>query len=258
MPLWSSRLRPHPGRAQSPANSALYGIEALSSNDIWAVGYKYQGSQAFPLVEHWDGAAWTIIPNPPNVEQSQMYGVAAVSPNDVWFVGQTWLVSDDAYILHWDGTSLQSVPPVNPGPYVALYAVAAVAANDVWAVGSYSPNGHDYFTLLEHWDGTRWSVVPSATGTYDTLTGITVLASNDIWAVGWDLTGAEILHWDGQTWTFFRLARSEITPAFMAWRRSRLTMFGHSAAAARPWPTTGMDALEDRSHAESGQQRQCA
>ena len=179
----------------------MYGIEALSSNDIWAVGYKYQGSQAFPLVEHWDGAAWTIIPNPPNVEQSQMYGVAAVSPNDVWFVGQTWLVSDDAYILHWDRTSLQSVPPVNPGPYVALYAVAAVAANDVWAVGSYSPNGHDYFTLLEHWDGTRWSVVPSATGTYDTLTGITVLRER-LWAVACDLTGAEILHWDGQAWTF--------------------------------------------------------
>ena len=188
--------------AGSPGDSALYAIDALSPKDVWAVGYKYQGSQSFPLVEHWDGTAWSIIPNPPNVEQSQMYGVTAVAPNDVWIVGQTWVVSDRAYILHWDGTSLQVVPPVNPGSYVALYDVATVAPNNVWAVGSSSPNGHDYFTLVEHWNGASWSVVPSASGTYDTLSGIAVVAANDVWAVGWALTSAEILHWDGQAWTF--------------------------------------------------------
>ncbi len=188
--------------AASPGNSALYAVDALSSNDVWAVGYKYQGSQSFPLVEHWDGTAWSIVPNPPNVEQSQMYGVTAIASDNVWIVGQTWLVGDRAYILHWDGTSLRSVPPVNPGSYVALYDVAAVAPTDVWAVGSSSLNGHDYFTLVEHWNGASWSVVPSASGTYDTLTGITVVAPNDIWAVGWALSSAEVLHWDGQAWTF--------------------------------------------------------
>lgn len=33
-------------------------------------------------------------------------------------------------------------------------------------------------------------------------TGIAVVTGNDIWAVGWALTSAEILHWDGQAWTF--------------------------------------------------------
>lgn len=183
-------------------DSALYAVHGLSSKDIWAVGYKYQGSESFPLVEHWDGEAWSIIPNPPGVEQSQMYGVTEVAPDEVWIVGQTWVVSDRAYILHWNGTSLQAVAPVNPGSYVALYDVAAVAPNNVWAVGSFSPNGHDYFTLVEHWDGASWSVVPSASGRYDTLSGIAVVGLNDIWAVGWGLTSAEILHWDGQAWTF--------------------------------------------------------
>jgi hypothetical protein len=79
--------------------------------------------------------------------------------------------------------------------------VAAVAANDVWAVGSTSSNGHDYFTLVKHWDGTHWSVVPSPGGAYDTLTGLAVVAPNDIWAVGWALFGAEILHWNGSAWS---------------------------------------------------------
>ncbi len=187
--------------AASAGDSALYAIGGLSSNDIWAAGYKYQGNLSFPLVEHWDGASWSIIPNPPNVLQSQMHGVAMVAPNDVWIVGQTWNVSDQAYVLHWNGSSLQSVPCVNPGSYVALYAVAAVAANDVWAAGDYSTNGHDYFTLIEHWDGTRWSVGSSPGGTYDTLSGITAVAANDIWAVGGTLDGSEILHWNGQAWS---------------------------------------------------------
>src|SRR6476620_7212745 len=37
-----------------------------------------------------------------------------------------------------------------------LYGVSAVSANDVWAVGRFhgpSNNG----TLIEHWDGTKWS-----------------------------------------------------------------------------------------------------
>src|SRR5438046_2216605 len=37
-----------------------------------------------------------------------------------------------------------------------LKAVAVVTANNVWAVGG--QQGH---TLVEHWDGTSWSVVPS-------------------------------------------------------------------------------------------------
>jgi len=201
--LASAQQRPSTNlRPIGNGDSELYAVDGLSSKDVWAVGYKYQGSESFPLVEHWDGKAWSIIPNPPNVEQSQMYGVSAVAPNDVWIVGQTWVVSDRAYVIHWDGTSLQIVPPVNPGSYVALYDVAAVAPNDVWAVGSSSSNGHDYFNLVEHWDGTSWSVVPSESGAYDTLTGIADAGPNDIWAVGWTLTGAEILHWNGQAWTF--------------------------------------------------------
>lgn len=176
--------------------TALYAVNAIASDNVWAAGYRFEGDLSFPMVEHWDGTSWTIIPNPSGVIQSQMHGIAVVAPDDVWFVGQTWNVSDQGYILHWDGVSLQSVPPANPSLYVTLWSVSAVSANDVWAVGQSSNR-----TLTEHWDGTRWRVVPSPTGSYDFLEGVTALAANDVWAVGYTDDASEILHWNGTRWS---------------------------------------------------------
>jgi len=40
--------------------SILYAITALSSNDVWAVGTYYNGSNGnVPLTIHWDGSSWT-------------------------------------------------------------------------------------------------------------------------------------------------------------------------------------------------------
>jgi hypothetical protein len=188
------RPGPPPAAPNAVGNSALYGVDALASNDVWAVGYKYSGSLSYPHIIHWNGSQWSVIPNPASVLQSQMHGVAALASNDVWIVGQTWNVSDQAYILHWDGTRLTAVPCPNPGSYVALYGVTAVAANDVWAVGTSSTNGYTYVTLVEHWDGTAWQVVSSPGGDYDSLLDADAVSANDVWAVGSAETGSEILH----------------------------------------------------------------
>ncbi|HYS44322.1 MAG TPA: hypothetical protein VEM32_10130, partial [Geobacteraceae bacterium] len=39
-------------------------------------------------------------------------------------------------------------------------SVAALAPDDVWAVGSRQPSFAEFQPLIEHWDGTAWSVVP--------------------------------------------------------------------------------------------------
>ena len=56
-----------------------------------------------------------------------------------------------------------------------------VSANDVWAVGSSFTQ-----TLVEHWNGTAWSVVASSNqGTRNNyLNGVGVVSANDLWAVG--------------------------------------------------------------------------
>src|SRR5215218_4729365 len=61
-----------------------------------------------------------------------------------------------------------------------LKAVAALSTSDAWAVG-YSVTGNTAETLIEHWDGTQWTIVPSpnASGPGNILSGITVIATDN-------------------------------------------------------------------------------
>jgi len=107
-----------------------------------------------------------------------------------------------------------SSPNVGSGTYGnQLHGVAVVSATDVWAVGfSPHPSGTPQYirqTLIEHWNGSNWSVVPSPnpTGkTYVVLNGVAAISANDVWAVGHagdpssiPLTLTE--HWDGTRWS---------------------------------------------------------
>src|SRR6185437_10212589 len=59
------------------------------------------------------------------------------------------------------GTGVQ---PANPGTQVnQLQSVAVLSACDAWAVGSDSDDSRSTTekSLIEHWDGTSWTVVPS-------------------------------------------------------------------------------------------------
>jgi hypothetical protein len=86
--------------------------------------------------------------------------------------------------------------------------VAVIASNNVWAVGQ-AANGSTYSTLIEHWNGSAWSIVPSPNtpGLSNVLTAITVVSANDIWAVGYSTDNSTFnnftltLHWNGTTWS---------------------------------------------------------
>ena len=77
-----------------------------------------------------------------------------------------------------------------------LNGVAGVSANDVWAVGGWGGgNG-----LIEHWDGTNWSVVAiQAEGSF--LSAVAARSADDVWVVGSYLsTQTSTEHWNGQRW----------------------------------------------------------
>src|SRR5262249_39614478 len=142
-------------------------VGVASSQDVWAVGASDAANYVrSTLVEHWNGTAWSIVSSPNSGGYDYLSSVAVVSSTDVWAVGST--AADDnspsqTLVEHWNGTAWSVVSSSGPGTrnnYLA--AVAPIAANDVWAVGSYENviNG-PYRTLIEHWNGTAWSVVPS-------------------------------------------------------------------------------------------------
>ncbi len=88
---------------------------------------------------------------------------------------------------HWDGTSWRVVTTQNVGSGGNdLFDVAAGGGN-VWAIGYYIvPSAEIYRTLIERWDGKRWSVVhsPNPSKRFDQLQSITTI-SNSLWSVGW-------------------------------------------------------------------------
>src|SRR5439155_2389965 len=126
-----------------------------SSNDVWAVGYYSDGSTFRTLTEHWDGATWSVVPNPGT---GHLNDVAAISSNDVRAVGG-YYNGGGTFTMHWDGTQWSVVSSPNPGGYSELWGVTAISSNDVWAVGWYSSGAQHSLTM--HWDGSTWSVVPS-------------------------------------------------------------------------------------------------
>ncbi len=114
-------------------------------------------------------------------------------------------------VEHWNGTSwsVMSSPSPYPYPGAFLNGITAVSANDVWAVGYYNVDPGPSHTLVEHWNGTAWSVVSSPNvGTHEnSLSKVAAVSANDVWAVGYyDEFGSGfrrtlVEHWDGIQWS---------------------------------------------------------
>lgn len=185
---WAVVASPNTGTSVN----TLSAVDAVSANDIWAVGYySHTALGAFQtLVQHWDGASWQSLASPNAISATnQLFGVTAVAANDVWAVGATiGATATQTLIEHWDGAAWTIVPSPNLGSTRnVLNAVAAVAANDVWAVGSYSNSLDRYSqTLVEHWDGTVWTVLasPILGTTRNVLNAVSAAGVDDVWAVG--------------------------------------------------------------------------
>jgi len=63
--------------------------------------------------------------------------------------------------------------------------------------------GEVTFTLIEHWNGSRWSIVPSPSPGGDSLLkGVAAVSANDAWAVGSSasVAGGFVLRWNGKNW----------------------------------------------------------
>src|SRR5262249_5512555 len=127
--------------------------------------------------------------------------VSADSSSDVRAVG-------GATSLHWDGTSWSQIPTARLR-FGGVVAVTALSPTNVWAVGAGPGVPTGGFSahptaVIEHWDGTTWSVVPSPNPNpqgNNSLVAVAAVSANDIWAVGHQLLGPFTEHWDGKKWS---------------------------------------------------------
>lgn len=197
----------------------LSGVAALSASDAWAVG-QFHGTDSLPrtLAEHWNGSAWSVVTSPsPGQGSNELVAAAMLSASDVWAVGDQYNPPSPALsqplIEHWDGASWSVVPVSPPGDGASLAGVAGTSANDIWAVGLQTRVGGSGQAdttqpLIEHWNGTAWTVVPGATlppasyggPTTGWLNAVVALSANNAWAVGTASGRSLIEHWDGAHW----------------------------------------------------------
>jgi len=191
----------------------LSSVTAVSSHNIWAVGWIGSGlsrTDSFrPLIEHWKGRSWFRVHSPAVPAQSVLTSVTATGYRHVWAVGATNIFgATKTLIERWDGSTWSPVPSPTPDSGAHLKSVSATSSGDAWAVGQTTYNGvcppAKCQTVIEHGDGTPWSVIPSPNppSTYlNSLWGVSAITRDDAWAVGTtDYATTLILHWDGNTW----------------------------------------------------------
>jgi len=199
-----------------PTTLNLYKVVALSSTNIWAVGYKNSPLPVDGRVYHFDGNSWTMSLS---VGAQRMWSITALDSTHVWASGEAgkmrffngtiwsnqdlptganvnsvtaldtshvWAIDDASNIFFYNGTSWSA--PVTPLPGHPLQSVFALDINHVWAVGN---NG----TIL-FWNGSTW--VDQSVGGANTLWSVTALDSNYAWAVG---QAGTVLYWNGTAWT---------------------------------------------------------
>ena len=170
---WSHVPSPNPSGTTGSGANFLTGVTAISRTDAWAVGYyRDLNTNGFhTLVLHWDGTSWTQITSPSPTggpgQGSFLMSVSAVSSSDVWAVGQYSNGANQTLVLHWNGKSWTSVASPNPGGTSSgdqntLSSISADSPTDAWTVGNFGDLvTHAEQTLIEHWDGSTWTVVTS-------------------------------------------------------------------------------------------------
>jgi hypothetical protein len=217
--------------AASGRSDALLAVTCVSSSECWAVGSVLSGpdnNPATPFVEEWNGEAWSTVPTPtlPGVAGAIFEGVSCPTASDCWAVGFTTDPTSRALaslVENWNGTTWSVVAGPSTGqPYSQLDGVTCLGPSNCWSVGSDGANQQNpQFLpiypaapgnqgLIEHWNGSAWSVVgsvsqPSPDGGY--LTSVTCVTGTDCWASG-TVTGSSggadtalMEHWNGSMWT---------------------------------------------------------
>jgi hypothetical protein len=192
----------------------LDAVVSTGSGQAWAVGYsRLQGRSYFQaLTERWNGSSWQIVPSVrgDSSYDTRLHALDAAGPSDVWAVGtKTQLAGYTSHglIEHWNGHGWREVSPAaDEPPNSVLVSVDADGPTDAWAVGYYTTSSSLTLPLIEHWNGTSWSVVDGAFGGqsyWDRLWAVSALAPNNVWAFGTTDRHPSVVveHWDGTTWT---------------------------------------------------------
>lgn len=210
-------IQPTPTPSGGADGTFLTGVSCTSPEACTAVGSTGRTGNT-PLVERWDGNAWTIqsAPEPAN-SGAHLNAVSCTSPTDCTAVGGFTNGGpppfiDRPLVESWDGSSWTIDPAPSPVGGGELAGVSCTSTSACTAVG-YEGSTATGTTLAETWDGSAWTIdstVTPNTGT-NRLLGVSCTSGTACISVGGlaptptpPLTfgtqpGAEA--WNGSSWT---------------------------------------------------------
>jgi hypothetical protein len=197
---------PSPNAGPAPFNT-LSGVSCPSATACIAVGSHHWDQHNAALIESWNGTTWSIVPSPSR-PIAILDGISCISARACTAVGNFGFPVATTLIESWNGTKWTVVPSLNPAPSkdTFLNGVSCPSANACTAVGLYYFSSRVIKTLVESWNGTRWSIVPSPNGSHpgvqgNELTGVSCLSARACTAVG--STGFKTLieSWNGTRWS---------------------------------------------------------
>jgi hypothetical protein len=127
---WSTVPSPNGGFVEN----ALDAVGGVAANDVWAMGRTgpdFNSSQVLAL--HWNGAAWSVVPTPPQIGASGVNSVVALATNNAWAVGTA---NGQSLIERWNGRvwKVAALPPLQDPS--GLSAIAAGIKRSLWAAGA--------------------------------------------------------------------------------------------------------------------------
>jgi hypothetical protein len=196
------------GARLTPDNT-LWGVAATSARSAWAVGregYGVNGTRpGRPLLEHWNGRAWSKV----SLRSSWPGGgglgwVAASSATDAWALG-TGPSGTSPRVLHLTRRGWRS--SAFPGNSTASWAnlgLAAAPGGRAWLIGIAAPGSGD--SLIFGFDRGHWQPQSYDCGALScSLDAISARSGKDAWVVGSYVTatgtgGPLALHWTGHRW----------------------------------------------------------
>jgi hypothetical protein len=187
---WSATPLPEPGE-----RSFLTAVAAVSAHEAIAAGWTASG----PMIDHWNGTAWTagdLPPLPPGLSSAGLAAISAV-PGCAVAVGggfdrQAFAERPLIYRHSGNGWQRDALPELGE-PYV-LTGVAMISSTRGWAVGHAFPG-----PVVLRWDGVQWINVAVPDPGRAKLLAVAVSGS-EVWAVGARERKPFVLRHDGRTW----------------------------------------------------------
>ena len=162
--------------ALTTGDNILYGVSCVSRSVCTAVGSFYVPAETTPtnqnLIESWDGSRWAITRSPvtSTTERNTLNGISCVANRDCVAVGtylnahngfnQTLILSDSR--SGWTIATSPNVGTTSRGEDNWLNGVYCVSSNYCIAVGYYTNTKAVSLTLIETWNGHRWTIENTA------------------------------------------------------------------------------------------------